>query len=260
MQELRAICDVHRSTPARTPLGGHRRGALPELDRRRRAGRMMTALPNLRSVPGRAPAPGRHSDRRHLSDQAAVALTGSSTVLHPFAAVPSRRRRLRFAAGIAAAIALSTRCAKALALSWDPIVTLEESAIRSGALSIPPPDSNRRPLAYYRLQGPEWRDARGHVPHKIAANRQVGNPAARRARTLVVRLMYPFRTFPAPSLTVAFYAWSNGRPGRRPSCPKVASPADEPATPCRLTRSMPQREESGQSATPRNQGSSRGLP
>jgi len=60
-----------------------------------------------------------------VSDQAGVALTGSSTVFYnPLAAVPSLHCGFAFAVGIALAAAARTRWAKALALSWGPIVSL----------------------------------------------------------------------------------------------------------------------------------------
>jgi membrane-associated phospholipid phosphatase len=66
-----------------------------------------------------------------VSDQAPVALTGHSTVFYnPYAAVPSLHVGFAFAIAIAAAMTLRTRWAKALALSWGPIVTL--SVIATG--------------------------------------------------------------------------------------------------------------------------------
>lgn len=60
-----------------------------------------------------------------VSDQAAVALTGHSTIFYnPLAAVPSLHCGFAFAIGIALAAAARTRWAKALALSWGPIVAL----------------------------------------------------------------------------------------------------------------------------------------
>ena len=60
-----------------------------------------------------------------VSHQAAVALTGHSTVFYnPYAAVPSLHVGFAFAIGIAAAAALEARWARALALLWGPVVTL----------------------------------------------------------------------------------------------------------------------------------------
>jgi membrane-associated phospholipid phosphatase len=60
-----------------------------------------------------------------VSDQAAVALTGHSTVFYnPLAAVPSLHCGFAFAIGIALAAAARTRWTKALALTWGPIVAL----------------------------------------------------------------------------------------------------------------------------------------
>jgi hypothetical protein len=60
-----------------------------------------------------------------VSHQAAVALTGHSTVFYnPYAAVPSLHVGFAFAIGIAAAAALRTPLARALALLWGPLVTL----------------------------------------------------------------------------------------------------------------------------------------
>lgn len=60
-----------------------------------------------------------------VSHQAAVALTGHSTIFYnPFAAVPSLHVGFAFAIGIAVAAAVRHRWAKLLALSWGPLVTL----------------------------------------------------------------------------------------------------------------------------------------
>lgn len=60
-----------------------------------------------------------------VSEQAAVALTGHSTIFYnPYAAVPSLHVGFAFAIGIAAAAALRAPWARALALLWGPIVTL----------------------------------------------------------------------------------------------------------------------------------------
>jgi membrane-associated phospholipid phosphatase len=60
-----------------------------------------------------------------VSDQAAVALTGHSTVFYnPLAAVPSLHCGFAFAIGIALAAAARRPWTKALALSWGPIVAL----------------------------------------------------------------------------------------------------------------------------------------
>ncbi len=60
-----------------------------------------------------------------VSHQAAVALTGHSTLFYnPYAAVPSLHVGLAFAVGVAAAVALRPRWAKTLALMWGPVVTL----------------------------------------------------------------------------------------------------------------------------------------
>jgi PAP2 superfamily len=63
--------------------------------------------------------------RDTVSHQAGVALTGHSTIFYnPYAAVPSLHVGLAFAIGLAVAAALRSRGAKALALSWGPLVTL----------------------------------------------------------------------------------------------------------------------------------------
>jgi hypothetical protein len=60
-----------------------------------------------------------------VSDRAAVALTGHSTIFfNPFAAVPSLHVGFAFAIGIAAAAALRNPSARTLALLWGPLVTL----------------------------------------------------------------------------------------------------------------------------------------
>ena len=60
-----------------------------------------------------------------VSHQAAVTLTGQSTMFYnPYAAVPSLHVGLAFAVGLAAAVVLRQRWAKALALLWGPIVTV----------------------------------------------------------------------------------------------------------------------------------------
>jgi membrane-associated phospholipid phosphatase len=60
-----------------------------------------------------------------VSDQAAVALTGNSTMFYnPLAAVPSLHCGFAFAIGIAIAAAAHRRWTKAIALSWGPIVSL----------------------------------------------------------------------------------------------------------------------------------------
>ena len=60
-----------------------------------------------------------------VSHQAAVALTGHSTVFYnPFAAVPSLHVGFAFAIGIAVAAALQRPWAKGLALLWGPLVTV----------------------------------------------------------------------------------------------------------------------------------------
>lgn len=60
-----------------------------------------------------------------VSQQAAVALTGHSTVFYnPYAAVPSLHVGFAFAIGIALAAALRAPWAKLLAGLWGPIVTL----------------------------------------------------------------------------------------------------------------------------------------
>ena len=60
-----------------------------------------------------------------VSDQAAVALTGHSTVFYnPLAAVPSLHCGFAFAIGIALAAAARRPWTKVLALSWGPIVAL----------------------------------------------------------------------------------------------------------------------------------------
>jgi membrane-associated phospholipid phosphatase len=60
-----------------------------------------------------------------VSDQAAVALTGHSTVFYnPLAAVPSLHCGFAFAIGIALAAAAKKPWTRALALTWGPIVAL----------------------------------------------------------------------------------------------------------------------------------------
>lgn len=65
-----------------------------------------------------------------VSGQAAVALTGHSTVFYnPYAAVPSLHVGFAFAIGIAAAAALRAPWTRTLALLWGPLVTLSVLAI-----------------------------------------------------------------------------------------------------------------------------------
>jgi hypothetical protein len=60
-----------------------------------------------------------------VSDRAAIALTGHSTIFYnPYAAVPSLHVGLAFAIGIAARATFRARWAKALALMWGPLVTV----------------------------------------------------------------------------------------------------------------------------------------
>jgi hypothetical protein len=60
-----------------------------------------------------------------VSQQAAVALTGNSTIFYnPYAAVPSLHVGFAFAIGIALAAALHAPWAKLLAGLWGPIVSL----------------------------------------------------------------------------------------------------------------------------------------
>jgi hypothetical protein len=60
-----------------------------------------------------------------VSEQAAVALTGQSTVFYnPFAAVPSLHVGFAFAIGIAVAATLRGRGARVAALLWGPVVTV----------------------------------------------------------------------------------------------------------------------------------------
>jgi membrane-associated phospholipid phosphatase len=60
-----------------------------------------------------------------VSEQAAVALTGNSTMFYnPLAAVPSLHCGFAFAIGIALAAAARRRWTKAIALLWGPIVSL----------------------------------------------------------------------------------------------------------------------------------------
>ena len=60
-----------------------------------------------------------------VSHQAAVALTGHSTIFYnPYAAVPSLHVGLAFAIGIAVRTALRPRAARMLAVFWGPLVTL----------------------------------------------------------------------------------------------------------------------------------------
>jgi membrane-associated phospholipid phosphatase len=60
-----------------------------------------------------------------VSSQAAVALTGHSTIFYnPYAALPSLHVGLAFAIGIALRAALRARWARTLALLWGPLVTL----------------------------------------------------------------------------------------------------------------------------------------
>ena len=60
-----------------------------------------------------------------VSDQAAVALTGSSTMFYnPLAAVPSLHCGFAFAIGIALAAAARRWWTKAIALAWGPLVSV----------------------------------------------------------------------------------------------------------------------------------------
>jgi hypothetical protein len=63
--------------------------------------------------------------RDTVSHQAAVALTGHSTMFYnPYAAVPSLHVGLAFAVGVAVAASSDRRWVKILALGWGPLVTL----------------------------------------------------------------------------------------------------------------------------------------
>jgi hypothetical protein len=63
--------------------------------------------------------------RDTVSHQAAVALTGHSTMFYnPYAAVPSLHVGLAFAVGIAVAVSTTRRWVRLLALAWGPLVTL----------------------------------------------------------------------------------------------------------------------------------------
>jgi membrane-associated phospholipid phosphatase len=60
-----------------------------------------------------------------VSQQAGVELTGRSTIFYnPLAAVPSLHVGFAFAVGLALAVALQRRWARALALLWGPVVSL----------------------------------------------------------------------------------------------------------------------------------------
>ncbi len=60
-----------------------------------------------------------------VSDQAAVALTGHSTIFYnPYAAVPSLHVGFAFAIGVAAYAAIRTPWARLAALLWGPLVTV----------------------------------------------------------------------------------------------------------------------------------------
>ena len=66
-----------------------------------------------------------------VSHDAAVALTGHSTIFYnPYAAVPSLHVGFAFAVGIAVQVTLRARWARALALTWGPLVTV--SVIATG--------------------------------------------------------------------------------------------------------------------------------
>jgi membrane-associated phospholipid phosphatase len=85
----------------------------------------MIALPIFALFPVAPPRLAELGVADTVSDRGAVALTGHSTLFYnPFAAVPSLHVGFAFAVGIAAAAALRTPLASALALLWGPLVTV----------------------------------------------------------------------------------------------------------------------------------------
>ena len=88
-------------------------------------GAWLLALPTFAVFPVAPPRLAGIGLNDTVSHQAAVALTGHSTLFYnPYAAVPSLHVGLAFAVGVAAAVALQSRWAKVLALMWGPVVML----------------------------------------------------------------------------------------------------------------------------------------
>ena len=86
-------------------------------------GAWLLALPTFAVYPVAPPRLAGIGLEDTVSHQAAVALTGHSTLFYnPYAAVPSLHVGLAFAVGVAAAAALRARWAKVLALMWGPVV------------------------------------------------------------------------------------------------------------------------------------------
>jgi hypothetical protein len=88
-------------------------------------GAWLLALPAFAAYPVAPPRLAGIGLKDTVSHQAAVALTGHSTLFYnPYAAVPSLHVGLAFAEGVAAAVALRPRWAKILAVMWGPVVML----------------------------------------------------------------------------------------------------------------------------------------
>lgn len=86
-------------------------------------GAWLLALPTFAVFPVAPPRLAGIGLKDTVSHQAAVALTGHSTLFHnPYAAVPSLHVGLAFAVGVAAAVALRPRWAKVLALMGGRVV------------------------------------------------------------------------------------------------------------------------------------------
>jgi membrane-associated phospholipid phosphatase len=88
-------------------------------------GTWLLALPTFAVFPVAPPRLAGIGVKDTVSHQAAVALTGHSTLFYnPYAAVPSLHVGLAFAVGVAAAVALRARWAKIVASMWGPAVML----------------------------------------------------------------------------------------------------------------------------------------
>jgi PAP2 superfamily len=85
----------------------------------------LIAIPIYAVFPVAPPRLAEHGIVDTVSHQLGVSLTGRSTIFYnPFAAVPSLHVGFAVAIGVALFIALRSRRAKALALSWGPTVAL----------------------------------------------------------------------------------------------------------------------------------------
>jgi len=100
----------------------------PEVYRRLRStviGAWLLALPTFALYPVAPPRLDGVGIEDTVSHQAALALTGHSTIFYnPYAAVPSLHVGLAFAIGMAVASVMQGPWRKALALVWGPLVTV----------------------------------------------------------------------------------------------------------------------------------------